>query len=191
MLKEQAEKGEIHLLFYDPTHQVHNTINGRCWQPKGKDGTIILPSNTGRRRISILGAIDVVSGGFFSLITEDNCDTEMTKTTLYELRNDKAYRNKKKIVLIMDNASYNRSYKTQHFANRLGIELKYLPPYSPNLNLIERLWKYMKKKILKNTYYKTFIEFYQAILDFCKNVQNYNQDIRKLINHKFNIIKEA
>ena len=59
------------------------------------------------------------------------------------------YNDKKRIVLIMDNAAYNRAYEVQNHASKLGIEIKYLPPYAPNLNLIERIWKFLKSK-LKN-----------------------------------------
>ena len=51
----------------------------------------------------------------------------------------------------------------QNLAEELGIELLYLPPYSPNLNLIERLWKFVKKKCLYAKYYEDFSEFSSAI----------------------------
>jgi transposase len=67
-----------------------------------------------------------------------------------------------------------------------------LPAYSPNLNLIERLWKFFKKKVLKNKYYSEFDDFFQAILDFCKNISlGYKNQISNLLNQKFEIIKSA
>lgn len=186
-LKESAEKGEIHLLFFDPTHQVHNTINGTCWQTKGKRGTVILPSNTGRRRISVLGAVNSITGSCTTIITENNCDKDMIIATFNEIR--KEYPDDKEIVIILDNASYNHAYKTLEESALLGIRLVFLPTYSPNLNLIERLWKFFKKVVLKNKYYKTFSEFKKAIEAFFENIQIYKDNILKLLNHRFEILK--
>ena len=66
------------------------------------------------------------------------------------------------IYLILDNAKYQRCKLVQEHAAKLGINLVFLPPYSPNLNLIERLWKFIKKE-LSTTYFSEFN-------DFCKNI---------------------
>ena len=186
---ELAQRGEIHLLFFDPTHQIHNTVIGKCWQPIGGENTIILPSNTGRQRLSVLGALNAVTMKFSSVITEDNCDQFMVQETFKSIRSE--YPDEKKIVMILDNASYNKAYATRDCAAENNIYLDYLPPYCPNLNLIERLWKFMKKKILKSTYYPTFKDFYRAISDFCKNIIQYSSEIKSLISQKFQIIKAA
>lgn len=174
------------MLFFDPTHQVHNTVNGNCWQTKGKKGTVILSSNTGRKRISVLGAIDSITGDCTVITTENNCDKDMVILTFNEIR--KKYSDGKDIVIILDNASYNHAYKTVEEAALLGIRLIFLPTYSPNLNLIERLWKFLKKIVLKNKYYKTFNEFRNAIESFFVNIQIHKKNIMKLLNHKFEII---
>ena len=67
------------------------------------------------------------------------------------------------ITVVLDNAAYQRCSLTQSTAKSLGIELLFLPPYSPNLNLIERLWKFTKKKALYSKYYETFTDFQNAI----------------------------
>lgn len=100
----------------------------------------------------------------------------------------KAYPDGKEIILIEDNASYNRAYATQNKARKLNITPKFLPPYCPNLNLIERVWKFMKK-VMKNIYYPTFEDFLIAVNDFCKNFRNYKDEIKKLLSQKFQIIK--
>ena len=66
------------------------------------------------------------------------------------------------ITLVLDNARYQKCKVVQDFANSLGIELLYLPPYSPNLNLIERLWKFVKKKCLYAKYYEEFAQFFEG-----------------------------
>ena len=141
---EKAREEKLHLICYDPCHQIYNVIKGRCWQEKGKNGTVQISSNTGRKRISILGGINVLTADFSGIITEANCDILSTKEALKILRED--YKDNKNIIIIVDNAAYNRAYETKDFAASLGIEMKFLPSYSPNLNLIERLWKFMKKK---------------------------------------------
>ncbi len=186
-LKESAEKEEIHLLFFDPTHQVHNTINGTCWQTKGKQGTVVIPSNTGRKRISVLGAVNAITGSCTTIITENNCDKDMVIATFNEIK--KEYSDDKEIVIILDNAPYNHSYKTIEESSLLGIRLIFLPTYSPNLNLIERLWKFLKKVVLKNKYYKTYLEFKKAIEAFFENIQIYSDNILKLLSNKFEILK--
>ncbi|MDR2640804.1 MAG: transposase, partial [Candidatus Peribacteria bacterium] len=112
---------------------------------------------------------------FSGLIIEDYCDKETTKQVLKNIRND--YSDGKPIFIFLDNAAYNRSYEVQDYAIELGITLCYLPPYSPNLNLIERLRKFMKKMLVKNRYYETFKEFKETFIDFFVNLSNYSEDL--------------
>ena len=60
------------------------------------------------------------------------------------------------ITLVLDNARYQKCAVVQALAASLGIELLYLPSYSPNLNLIERLWRFVRKQSLDSTYYEEF-----------------------------------
>ena len=69
------------------------------------------------------------------------------------------------ITLVLDNARYQRCHFVQDVVDKLGIELLFLPPYSPNPNLIERLWKFVKKQCLYSQYYEKFADFKQAIED--------------------------
>ncbi len=113
---------------------------------------------------------------------------DVTKVTLKNIR--ETYNDGKNIVIIMDNAAYNRAYPVQDYAKELNITIKYLPPYSPNLNLIERVWKFLKSK-LKNKYIEKYKDFELWINDFCKNFDNYKNEIQKLIADKIQIIKEV
>ncbi len=67
------------------------------------------------------------------------------------------------ITIVLDNARYQRCKVVTEKAAELGIELLFLPPYSPNLNLIERLWKFVKKQVLYSKYYEKFEDFKAAI----------------------------
>lgn len=182
--KSERENGVT--VFLDPTHQVYNTVNGYCWQEKGQFGTKTISSNSGRKRITILGAINAVTHKPTTLITEDNCDKEMIKQLLKELRKD--YQNKGKIYVFLDNARYSWNKEVHAEAKILKMKLIFLPAYSPNLNLIERLWKFLKKKIRKNIYYDTFKKFKKAIYDFFKNIEQYKTELATLLTLKFEII---
>jgi transposase len=81
------------------------------------------------------------------------------------------------IYAIVDNASYNHSKELKQFLRKhKRIALYYLPPYSPNLNPIERLWLFFHKKILYDRYYETFKEFKTATLDFFQNIKQYDKE---------------
>lgn len=183
---KKAEKEGSEIVFADPTHQVHNTVNGYAWQLKGLSETKIIQSASGRKRITILGALNPNSLKVTTLITEGNCDQEMVMKHLEELRQD--HQNAKKIYLFWDNARYHWSKKVRQKAKSLNIILIYLPAYSPNLNLIERLWKFLKKKIRRNIYYDTFKKFKKAIFEFFKNIEHYKDELKKLLTLKFEII---
>lgn len=186
---ETSKKENHTVVFFDPMHQIHNNENDYCWQFKGKANTKTIGSNSGRRRLNIIGAIDPINLNPTIILTEANCDADLMTAYLKHLK--EIYSTKDKITVILDNASYNRAYKTQDCAKDLGIELFYLPPYSPNLNLIERLWKFFKKKIMKNKYYETFKEFERNVEEFFKNFNQYNQELITLLTLNFGIIKAS
>jgi transposase len=77
-------------------------------------------------------------------------------------------------------------------AKTLGIDLLFLPPYSPNLNLIERLWNFTKKKCLYNEFYETFSEFKEAIDDYLNKVKSiYKDQVKTLLNPKFQLFTKS
>lgn len=185
-LIEKSKTENIEVCFFDPTHQVHNTVNGYCWQEKGANHTKTVFSNSGRRRINIIGAINAATFKPTTIITEENCDKETVSVFLDEIKKD--YSDSDRIYLFLDNAKYSRNYYIYEYAKKLNIELMFLPPYSPNLNLIERLWKFLKKKIRKNKYYKFFEEFKKTIYEFFENFEQYKPELKKLLTPKFEII---
>jgi transposase len=114
----------------------------------------------GRQRFNVLGALNAVT---HELIMVTN-DTYINACSVCDLlRLIAALRLAVPITLILDNARYQKCHLVQELAKCLGIELLYLPAYSPNLNLIERLWKFVKKKCLYSIYYNDFDAFKQAI----------------------------
>ena len=179
-------KGKHVVLNFDPMHQTHNNENGYLWQIKGKEGTKRVLSNTGRRRLNILGAIDMVTLDIVPFITEENCNKESIKVFLNEVK--KTYPKAAQIKVFLDNARYQRNYEVMEYAKTLGITLEFMPPYSPNLCLIERLWKFFKKKIIKNKYYETFDEFYDFVCKFFQNWETWKPQLETLLTLKFEII---
>lgn len=175
------------LLFADPVHQVHNNENDYCWQLKGAANTKTALANTGRRRLNIIGAINPVTLQPTTLLIEDNCCEEVITAFLEEIK--KQYCHATAICVVLDNARYQRAYSVQNKAKELNIDLVYLPAYCPNLNLIERLWKFFKKKIMKNKYYETFEQFEKAVDQFFINFDDYTTELKSLLSFKFGIIK--
>ncbi len=95
---------------------------------------------------------------------------------------------KHKIHIILDNAGYHKDPAIQEFAKSLAIELHYLPPYSPNLNPIERLWKIMHEKVSANKYYETFFDFTEATLNFFRNIGKNKLLLRSRITDNFTVL---
>ena len=92
----------------------------------------------------------------------------------------------------MDNARYQRCNKVTDKAKELGVHLLFLPPYSPNLNLIERLWKFTKKKCLYNKYYESFTDFKDAIDECLTNVKTkFRDQIKTLLNPNFQLFSKS
>ena len=180
-----SQQKETVLLFFDPCHLLHNVVNARMWQPRGKKGTITLKSNTGRKRINILGALDIEDFSVTTTLTEETCDSERIVEFLRKIKEKYPER---KIVVILDNARYNYALATRAFAEKNNILLLFLPPYAPNLNLIERLWKFTKKHLVNNTYHEDYTQFVNATDSFFNNLGEYNQELSNLFTLKFQII---
>ena len=136
--------------------------------------------------MTILGALNPISLKPTALVTESNCDQEAMKVFLNEIR--KEYPNADTIYAILDNARYHYAESVKEKAKELKIKLIFLPPYCPNLNLIERLWKFLKKKLKKNKFYDTFEKFTEAIYKFFKNIKQYKEELKRLLTLNFEII---
>lgn len=174
------------MLFFDPCHLQHNVVNARMWQPRGRKGTIQIKTNPGRKRINILGALDYSDFSVVSNLTKEKCNTERVVELLIKIKEKYPY---KKIVIVLDNAKYNHANYTRNSAKNMKIKLFFLPPYSPNLNMIERLWKFTKKKIVHNEYYEQFDLFVNKVDNYFENLNKYKQELTNIMTQKFEIIK--
>ena len=149
------------ILFGDGVHPTMSTKITYGWIKTGTDKPILTTAS--RTRLNIIGSLnletmEVIAGEHKTL------DSDAMKVHFKELRQH--YPTAPKIHLILDNGSYNRSFETKEAAKECGIVLHYLPPYSPNLNPIERLWKVMNEKVRNGVFFESAKEFRQSIMEF-------------------------
>ena len=163
-LRENLGEDET-ICFADGVHPTHNTHLSFGWIRKGTRKEIC--SNTGRQRINLSGALDVVEK---RVHFQEDPMLNAEATISFLQRIEKAYPLKNRIHLFLDNAKYYKNRKVRAYLETSKIQTHYLPPYSPNLNPIERLWKWMKKRVLYNTYYEHFDDFKQAVFGFLESL---------------------
>lgn len=172
-------------LFGDGVHLVHQNIPGLCWGDP-KDAPVI-ETNTGRQRLNILGAYNPDTHKFIHVTDEANCDSEKV-IKFFELIIN-TYSNAERILLILDNAKYFKSKKVNNWLNKNPqLQIKFLPTYAPNLNLIERFWRFAKEKLVKNTYYKEYKTFRAKVFQFFNHVNTYKDELKTLMVEKFEIV---
>jgi len=181
---EQAKSGKITLLFMDASHFVMGCdflgyIYGRVrrW----------IKTYSGRKRYNVLAAVNFIS----KKMTTVTNDTYITSVEICDLLKKVALEYAgKPIYMILDNASYQKALLVADLAERLGISLVYIPSYSPNLNLIERFWKFAKNK-LRTKYYDNFGLFQKTIDSIINSSDKENKDfIDKLIGDKVQLFDD-
>lgn len=178
---EQALPADEVILFGDGVHPHHNTQASYGWIPKGKEHEIL--ANTGRVRVNINGAINPHHPT--QVVTHECATIDAISTIVWLQLIEKAYPDKKVIHLFVDNARYYRSQLVQAYLKNSPIEMQFLPAYSPNLNPIERLWKFLKKEVIKSNYTPDSKVFKQRIRDFFAHIGNYKEQLESLINTNF------
>jgi transposase len=176
---EQARQGERQVYFVDAAHFVFAPFLGCLWCA----ARLFVRAASGRKRYNVLGALDAVT---HRLIRVTNFDYINAESVCALLRAVAGAAVGVPITLVLDNARYQKCALVQTLAASLGIELLYLPSYSPNLNLIERLWRFVRKKSLNSTYYEAFEQFTTAIdqcLDGLPTV--HKSEMETLLTHEF------
>lgn len=177
---KEAKQSEDKIYFLDGCHPQHNSIASYGWIYTKDTKTV--KTNTARKRINLNGAVTL----------EDMEITVLSEPTINAgamIRLVKALEEKQptgEIYLIMDNARYNHAKKLKRYVKkRKRIHLIYLPAYSPNLNSIERLWKFFKEEKLYGKYYKTYQEFTKVVMDFFRDIDQYNEQLRTRLTDSF------
>jgi transposase len=176
---EEARNGECHLLFMDAAHFILQPFICALWCIK----RLFIKAASGRNRINVLGAVNALTK---EVITQCNTTYISAETIVAFLKKLKEHYGDLPLKIVLDNARYQHCRLVENVARELNITLLFLPSYSPNLNIIERLWRFTKKTILYAKYYESPAIFHQAIEDFFQTVNNkYGTDLKNILTLKF------
>lgn len=183
-IKENLKDNDS-LYFLDATHPQHNANPAYGWILKGKENDKFVKTNSGRERINLHGALSLKK--HTAIVLEEK--TIDHTSTLKLLRKLKLTHPKGKIYLILDNASYYHAWQVTRWVKKhRRFKLLFLPSYSPNLNLIERLWRFFHQKITWNRYFETYAEFRRVSLKFFRNLTLYEKELSTLLADNFQLV---
>lgn len=175
---------EDRIYFMDASHALHNSQPAYGWIKKGKE--MVIQSNTGRRRLNINGAYCIEN---HTVVIQES-DTVNAQSTVALFKEMMRKQPLGLIYIILDNAKYYRSQIVTEFQRQNPrIQLLFLPPYSPNLNVIERLWRFFKRNITYNKYYEEFAVFRRYGMNFFKNIKKYRSELESLMTDNFELIQ--
>lgn len=175
-----AQKGLCLLFFVDAAHFVLRPFLCSLWC----FSRVFIKAPAGRQRFNVLGGINAITQKLEFYVNETYINAESVCEFMRRLRKKYPVL---PIYLVMDNARYQKCKLVMGLAEQLNINLVFLPSYSPNLNIIERLWKFIRKKVLYGKYYENFLLFKNGISE-CLNFINkghYNDELKSLLNLKF------
>jgi transposase len=181
---EQAKRGKRAVLFVDAAHFVYGPFLGYLWCLV----RLFVPGPSGRQRYNVLAALDAVTHRVIRVSNHAYINAQSVCALLTEVA---APGMRRPITLVLDNARYQKCAVVQALALSLGIELLYLPSYSPNLNLIERLWKFVKKQCLGCRVLPTYEAFTTAIDECLANLNTrHKHQMNTLLNLEFQLFDE-
>lgn len=169
----------------DAAHFVFAPFLGRVWC----FARLFVKAPSGRQRLNVLAALNAIT---HKLYTVENLTYITAETVCELLRLIAGAHAGIPMSIILDNARYQRCALVQAVAQELGIELLFLPSYSPNLNLIERLWRFVKKQCLYSKYYPDSISFQQAILTCIQQAPTtHTEELNRLLTLRFQTFQEV
>ena len=176
---EKMRRSGKPVYFMDGVHPQHNSRPSYGWILKGTEKALL--SNSGRKRLNINGALNIASQDLI-IRADDTVNAQSTIKLFKQIL--RRHKGEEKIYIICDNAGYYSSNLVKEFLeSEKRLELVFLPPYSPFLNLIERVWKYFNKMVLYNRYYPSFSEFKESCLSFFK--RSHKRALKKILSEKF------
>ena len=172
--------------FADAVHPTMATKISCGWIRKGKDK--LINTTASRTRINLLGSINLETMTV-TIATHETVNSHSMESHFKALR--EKYPRAPKIHLILDRGPYNTSHQTKEAAEKYGVQLHFLPPYSPNLNPIERLWKIMNEHVRNNRVFTTVAEFKRDILNFFASWHTIAHSMVDRINDNFQTINKV
>jgi transposase len=182
---EEAKSGKRKVYFFDAAHFVLSSYLGYIWCFV----RLFIKAPAGRKRFNVLGALDAITHELITFTNETYINAESVCALLWQLY---LYNSGIAITLVLDNARYQKCALVKEVSESLNIELLYLPSYSPNLNLIERMWKFVKKTVLYSKYYPDFNSFKEAIQDcLSKTTTTYKKELDSLLSLKFQLFNKS
>ena len=182
LMKKARRKNSAHvLLFMDASHFVLGCdFLGGVYSKVRR----FIRTFSGRQRYNVLGAINFMTRKVHTVTNTTYITATEICQMLEQVASEYAGR---KIHIVLDNARYQKCEMVTSLARKLAIELVYLPPYSPNLNLIERLWKFTKGK-LRVRYYSDFRTFRDTIDEIIRNTDSiFKEQVSRLIGEKIQL----
>lgn len=176
---KQTKDSSDKIYFVDASHPQHNNMPFYGWIYKGE--TKAIKTNSGRTRLNLNGALNLEDMKI-TILSEKTINTHAMMRLILTIEEKQPTG---EIFFVVDNASYNHSYELHLFlTDHKRVHLRYLPPYSPNLNIIERLWKFFHSKH-HDRYFEKFKEFEQAVLSFFQNIHQYDKELKTLLTDSF------
>ena len=160
---DAAVAGNGHVFFVDAAHFVFGTFLCCLWSI----ARVFVRAASGRQRFNVLGAWNAVSRRLIAVTNTTVVNTDTMCELLHQIAAEGLVG---PITIVLDNARYQRNQVVQTLAAELNIHLLFLPSYSPNLNLIERLWGFAKRQSVYGKYHATFDSFRAAIENTLKEI---------------------
>ena len=182
-LLAQAQAGTAAVYFADAAHPTHNTRATHVWTQTGKERPLLTVS--GRERVNLNSALNAVAPTQIH-VDETDCVNAQSAQRLYEQL--LAAHPEGPVYVVCDNACYYKNKAlTAWLADKRLVQV-FLPPYSPNLNLIERLWKFLRQKIINPCFYRSKGQFKAAVLAFFNRLDEYGQELASLMSLQFHVL---
>jgi len=181
VLKNQDTKTVVY--YADSVHPTHNSRSTYAWIEKGEE--FEQPTVSGRDRVNINGLVNAKDVTDVITVESERINAQSTKE-LYQLALEK-HPEAEKIIIISDNARYYKNKELTEWIEETKLTQIFLPPYSPNLNLIERLWRFLRKKVINTEFYRTKELFREAINKFFKNIEQYRSELETLLTLNFRL----
>lgn len=174
-MKNKRENDAV--FFVDAVHPTWNSMATYGWMKKGMIRE--LKSNSGREKVNIHGAMNAETFETTIISSESNVNSDST-IALFEAL-ETTYKLAANIYVILDNARYHFSASVMEYVATSRIKMIFLPSYSPELNLIERLWKVFKKNVIYNKFYSSFKEFKKSCMHFFMNQSDHLEEIQLIM----------